>query len=101
MSKASTGWEAPKPTLGWERIGDKFYRKTELYRDVFDPELELENYSVTGAPFSGAVGKHPTQLLTSRADQRQHCAGIIARHTPSEARSLPNRPSTFTAVLGS
>lgn len=48
-----------KATFGWERIGDRFYRKTELYRDIFDPDLELENFTVTGAPFSGAVGKHP------------------------------------------
>ena len=46
-----------KATAGWERIGDRFYRKIELYRDVFDPDLELENYTVSGAPYSGAVGK--------------------------------------------
>lgn len=45
-----------KPTADWERVGDSFYRKTELYTDVFDPEIELENYIVAGAPYSGAVG---------------------------------------------
>ena len=47
-----------KPTADWERVGDRFYRKTQLYTSVFDPDLELENYVVTGAPYSGAVGTH-------------------------------------------
>lgn len=47
-----------KPTADWERVGDRFYRKTQLYTSVFDADLELENYIVTGAPYSGAVGMH-------------------------------------------
>lgn len=45
-----------KPTADWERVGDRFYRKTQLYTSIFDDELELENYQIAGAPFSGAVG---------------------------------------------
>lgn len=45
------------PTAEWERLGDRFYRKIPLYQDVFDQDLELENYVVVGAPFSGAVGE--------------------------------------------
>jgi hypothetical protein len=45
-----------KPTEGWERVGDRFYRKTQLYTSVFDASLEIENYVVVGAPYSGAVG---------------------------------------------
>ncbi|KAF2138840.1 uncharacterized protein K452DRAFT_255746 [Aplosporella prunicola CBS 121167] len=45
----------PKPTADWERVGDRFYRKVQLYTDVFDQDLELENYLVVGAPYSGAV----------------------------------------------
>lgn len=45
-----------KPTADWERIGDRFYRKIQLYTSVFDQDLELENYVVAGAPLSGAVG---------------------------------------------
>ncbi|PSK43119.1 hypothetical protein B9Z65_7073 [Elsinoe australis] len=44
-----------KPTADWERVGDRFYRKIQLYTSVFDPDLELENYTLVGAPFSGAV----------------------------------------------
>ena len=47
-----------KPTANWERVGDRFYRKTQIYTSVFDSHLELENYVVTGAPYSGAVGTH-------------------------------------------
>lgn len=46
----------PKPTADWERVGERFYRKIQLYTDVFDEELELENYKIAGAPYSGALG---------------------------------------------
>lgn len=49
---------APKATAGWELIGDRFYRKTQLYTSVFDTDLELENYTIVEAPYSGAVGMH-------------------------------------------
>jgi hypothetical protein len=45
-----------KPTANWERVGDKFYRKVQLYTGVFDPDLELDKCHVVGAPYSGAVG---------------------------------------------
>jgi hypothetical protein len=48
-----------KPTASWEKLGDKFYRKIQLYTAVFDQDLELENYNVVGAPYSGAVGTTP------------------------------------------
>ncbi|ORY17052.1 Vps16, N-terminal region-domain-containing protein [Clohesyomyces aquaticus] len=44
-----------KPTANWEKVGDKFYRRVELYRNIFDADLELEKYNVVGAPYSGAV----------------------------------------------
>lgn len=47
-----------KATADWKRVGDRFYRKTQLYTSIFDPDLELENYKVAGAPLSGAVGTH-------------------------------------------
>ena len=54
-----------KPTADWDRIGDRFYRKSQLYTDVFDQDLELENYNVVGAPYSGAVGTRPLLKLAS------------------------------------
>ena len=44
-----------KPTADWERVGDRFYRKIQLYTSVFDQDLELENYCIAGAPYSGAI----------------------------------------------
>jgi hypothetical protein len=44
-----------KPTANWEKVGDRFYRKVQLYTAVFDQDLELENYLIAGAPYSGAV----------------------------------------------
>lgn len=44
------------PRVGWEKVGDQFYRKVQLYESVFDPDLELENYLVAGAPYGGAIG---------------------------------------------
>jgi len=45
------------PRVGWEKIGDQFYHKAQLYESVFDQDLELENYIVAGAPYGGALGK--------------------------------------------
>ena len=45
-----------KATADWERVGDRFYRKVQLYTSVFDPDLELENHVGVGAPLGGAVG---------------------------------------------
>lgn len=44
------------PRAGWEKVGDEFYRKVQLYESVFDSDLELENYLVVGAPYGGAIG---------------------------------------------
>lgn len=47
-----------KARADWKRVGDRFYRQIQLYTSVFDPDLELENHIVSGAPYSGAVGRH-------------------------------------------
>lgn len=47
-----------KPTANWEKLSSSFYRKVPLYTSVFDSDLELENYAIAGAPYSGAVGRH-------------------------------------------
>ena len=51
-----------KPTADWDRVGDRFYRKTQLYTAVFDPDLELENYVIAGAPYSGALGRYERRM---------------------------------------
>lgn len=47
------------PTADWEKVGDRYYRKIQLYTAVFDQDLELENYIVAGAPCGGAIGMWP------------------------------------------
>ena len=44
------------PTAGWEKVGDRFYRKIKLYDAIFDQDLELENHIIAGAPYAGAIG---------------------------------------------
>ncbi|TVY34762.1 hypothetical protein LOCC1_G007201 [Lachnellula occidentalis] len=55
------------PTAEWEKVGDKFYRKIQLYTAVFDQDLELENYIVTGCPYGGAI-----ELITRSIKQVLH-----------------------------
>ncbi|KIV93309.1 hypothetical protein PV10_04533 [Exophiala mesophila] len=43
------------PRAGWEKIGNQFYQKVQLYESIFDPDLELGNYLVAGAPYGGAL----------------------------------------------
>jgi len=47
------------PTAGWEQVGERFYRKIQLYTQVFDLDLDLDNFIVAGAPYGGAIGMHP------------------------------------------
>jgi hypothetical protein len=51
------------PTADWEKVGSKFYRKIQLYTAVFDQDLELENYIVTGCSYGGALGMRLLSLL--------------------------------------
>ncbi|KAK4633751.1 putative vacuolar protein sorting-associated protein 16 [Fulvia fulva] len=76
------------PRANWERIGDRFYRKMQLYDDVFDPDLELEKYTVTGAPYSGAVAlrRDQSNIYSLRGSQAfkstidiYSCAGKLIR----------------------
>ena len=62
-----------KPTANWEKVGDKFYRKIPLYSAVFDADLELENYNVVGAPYSGAVGRYAARPSTHACRTRTLC----------------------------
>jgi hypothetical protein len=53
----SVDWEImSNPTADWEKVGDRFYRKIQLYTAVFDQDLKLDNYIIAGAPYGGALG---------------------------------------------
>ncbi|KAI0539836.1 vacuolar protein sorting-associated protein [Xylaria digitata] len=80
--------EAMNPTAGWEKVGDRFYRKTQLYTAVFDQDLDLDNYIVAGAPYGGAVAicRDETRIVTYRPNQSTKpsidiysCAGKLLR----------------------
>ncbi|KAF2189089.1 vacuolar protein sorting-associated protein 16 [Zopfia rhizophila CBS 207.26] len=77
-----------KPTANWEKVGDKFYRKVQLYTAVFDQDLELENYNVVGAQYSGAIAiyRDEEKIHTYRGSQAAKssidiysCAGKLIR----------------------
>lgn len=51
------------PRADWESVGDKWFRKTQLYTAVFDQDLDLDNYVVTGAPYAGALGEFNLNVL--------------------------------------
>lgn len=59
------------PTQNWERCGDRYYRKVKLYDAIFDEDLELENYVLAGAPYSGAIAlyRDESKIQTYRASQ--------------------------------
>lgn len=76
------------PTADWEKVGDRFYRKVQNYTAVFDQDLELENYIITGAPYSGAIAlyRDETKLHSFRGTQASKssidvysCAGTLIR----------------------
>ncbi|KAJ5050670.1 uncharacterized protein L3040_002545 [Drepanopeziza brunnea f. sp. 'multigermtubi'] len=76
------------PTAEWEKVGDKFYRKIQLYTAVFDQDLELENYIVAGCSYGGAIALHrdETKLHSFRGTQASKssidlysCAGKLIR----------------------
>jgi hypothetical protein len=93
-----------KPTANWEKVGDKFYRKTQLYTAVFDQDLELENYNVVGAPYSGAVGRyalHTHQPCMDPTDAMQPSTAMKTSCTRTAGPAWPRRASTSTAAPAS
>ncbi|CAD6506179.1 BgTH12-07109 [Blumeria graminis f. sp. triticale] len=77
-----------KPTADWEKVGDKFYRKVQLYTEVFDRDLELENQIVTGCLYGGALAiyRDDTKLHNFRGVKTSKfsvdlysCAGKLIR----------------------
>ncbi|EAA33636.3 vacuolar protein sorting-associated protein 16 [Neurospora crassa] len=89
--------EVPHPTAGWEQVGEKFYRKTQLYTQVFDADLDLDNYIVAGAPYGGAVALYrDEEKLVAFAAGRpskpsidiHSCAGKLIRRIPWDKGSI-------------
>ncbi|KAK5997582.1 putative vacuolarsorting-associated-like protein [Cladobotryum mycophilum] len=74
----------------WERVGDKWFRKTEQYTAVFDQDLDLDAYVVTGAPYAGALAlwKDDTKLHAHRAGQSTKPAIDIYTLAGKKLRSI-------------
>lgn len=53
-----------QPRADWETVGDKWFRKTQTYTAVFDPDLDLDNYILVGAPFAGAIGMFASRVCS-------------------------------------
>ncbi|KAF1739303.1 putative vacuolar protein sorting-associated protein 16 [Beauveria bassiana] len=45
----------------WERVGERWFRKTQQYTSIFDESLDLDTYIVTGAPYAGALALWPDE----------------------------------------
>ena len=58
------------PTHDWDKVSDRFYRKVKLYDAAFDQDLELENYIIASAPYSGALGKEHRIYTEIATDDR-------------------------------
>ena len=82
------------PTADWEKVGGKFYRKIQLYTAIFDQDLELENYIVSGCAHGGAIGMSILRIFDSKLSvgrffpsdpSRDHCHS--SRKQPAQADS--------------
>lgn len=76
--------EVAHPTAGWEQVGERFYRKIQLYSQVFDQDLDLDSYILTGAPYGGAIGMF---LLTGHlpAPVTHSCVSVcVHMHHPTK-----------------
>lgn len=48
---------------GWERLHDRYYKRTELYRMQWGEKVKLERSQVIGASCGGALGMYNRMAL--------------------------------------
>lgn len=89
------------PTANWDKVGDLFYRKVQLYDAVFDEELGLENYIVAGAPYGGAIGDLSRQSVKSDLMTSQLSIEMRQSYILSAELRRPNPASISTVAPGS
>ncbi|KAI6767945.1 hypothetical protein HG530_005954 [Fusarium avenaceum] len=75
----------------WESVGDRWFRKTQQYTSVFDQDLDLDNYIVTGAPYAGALAlwRDDTKLLAYQPGRSAKPAIDIYSLAGQKLRSIP------------
>ncbi|KAF7586034.1 hypothetical protein BBP40_009651 [Aspergillus hancockii] len=74
------------PLSNWEKLGDSFYRKVPIYDAIFDEDVELENYIVTGAPYGGALALHRDETKPYRFRDAQTAKSSIDIYSSSGKR---------------
>ncbi|KAF6822914.1 hypothetical protein CPLU01_11735 [Colletotrichum plurivorum] len=103
--------EASHPSAGWESVGDKWYRKIQLYTEVFDQDLDLDNYVVAGCPHAGALAlfRDDTKIQAYRANKPSTAkptidvysyAGKLLRSIPWDQASGAVRGLGWASVAG-
>lgn len=91
--------DATHPTAGWEKVGDRFYRKIQLYTAVFDQDLELDNYIVAGALYGGAIGESISTVILLCWQLRLCVRGFVDR--PSHLISYCSRMLLLSRICAS
>lgn len=92
--------ESTHPTAGWEKVGDRFYRKTQLYTAVFDLDLDLDNFFVAGASYGGAVGVLTPFLLRLLIEFETLCLLTLLRTRRGRGAYLSKIPQQTCASFG-
>lgn len=89
--------DATHPTAGWEKVGEVFYRKIQLYTAVFDQDLDLDSHVVAGALYGGAIAlfRDESKIVAYRASKSSKpsidiysCAGKLIRSIAWEKGSI-------------
>ncbi|KAL6850797.1 Vacuolar protein sorting-associated protein 16 [Amphichorda felina] len=83
--------DALHPRAEWESVGDKWFRKTQIYTEVFDQDLDLDNYIITGAPYAGALAlwRDESKLHEYRAGRSSKPTIDIYSLAGKKLRSIP------------
>jgi hypothetical protein len=83
----------PNPTTDWSLVGERYYRKIPLYNALFDPDLPLGSYTITGAPYGGALALHrdESKLTTFRQSAAREGLGKESVDVYSSAGKLIRR----------
>ncbi|ROT38451.1 vacuolar protein sorting-associated protein [Sodiomyces alkalinus F11] len=79
------------PAAGWDSVGEKWFRKTQLYTEVFDQDVDLDNYIVAGAPYGGALALHrdESKIQAFRAQQSSKPSIDIYSYAGKQLKAIP------------
>ncbi|KEZ45344.1 Uncharacterized protein SAPIO_CDS2157 [Scedosporium apiospermum] len=88
------------PRATWERLGDKWYRRIQHYTEVFDLDLDLDNYIIAGAPYGGAIAlwNDDTKLQQYQATRAVKPSIDIYNYAGKKLRSIPWEKGTIKGL---